>query len=198
MSYTLAAIARCGGTTIAQHPDHASYPEMPRHALTAANPDCVKHLDGVAACIVEAVSMKADGRPGIPRDIAREAMLLRGPRDAEKGVRMGKRVPIGCPDCGGAMQEYVLSGEARYRCHVDHEFTQRTLAAAQDETVENSLWMAIRTLRERQRVQIVLAETEERAGRPNMTAFHRQRAHESGEHAQRLQEMVLKGEARLG
>ena len=53
-----------------------------------------------------------------------------------------------CPDCHGAMVRLHASEPPRFRCHTGHAYSLESLAAAQQERVEDSLWSAVRALEE--------------------------------------------------
>ena len=55
---------------------------------------------------------------------------------------------LACPECGGALAEAVLPRITYFRCHVGHQFSPQSLAAAQAESAEAKLWSAVATLEE--------------------------------------------------
>jgi two-component system chemotaxis response regulator CheB len=64
----------------------------------------------------------------------------------------GKRSAFTCPDCGGALWEMGEADLLRYRCHVGHGFTAQGLMDNQEDTLEETLWAAVRSLEENARL----------------------------------------------
>ncbi|MFN2496439.1 MAG: hypothetical protein ABR608_11110 [Pseudonocardiaceae bacterium] len=56
---------------------------------------------------------------------------------------------LSCPACHGAMFELGGAPTPRYRCRVGHAWSPESLLAAQSESVDVALWMALRALEER-------------------------------------------------
>lgn len=61
---------------------------------------------------------------------------------------MGEIAPFTCPDCNGALVSLKEGNRVRYRCHTGHAFTASTLLAGLTESVEETLWAAMRGLEE--------------------------------------------------
>jgi two-component system, chemotaxis family, protein-glutamate methylesterase/glutaminase len=53
-----------------------------------------------------------------------------------------------CPECGGSLAQVDLPKISYFRCHVGHQFSPQTLAAAQGEATEKKLWGAVAALEE--------------------------------------------------
>jgi two-component system chemotaxis response regulator CheB len=51
-----------------------------------------------------------------------------------------------CPDCNGSLMSI---GASNYRCRVGHAWTADALLKARDDEIENALWVALRSLREK-------------------------------------------------
>jgi two-component system chemotaxis response regulator CheB len=54
-----------------------------------------------------------------------------------------------CPDCGGVIWRVGEAEPLRYRCHTGHAFSNASLNAAQERSVEEALWISVRRLQER-------------------------------------------------
>jgi two-component system, chemotaxis family, protein-glutamate methylesterase/glutaminase len=63
---------------------------------------------------------------------------------------IAKPSPLTCPECGGGLWEMKETKPLRYRCHTGHAYGARSLAHSQKESTEQSLWGAVRGLRERE------------------------------------------------
>jgi hypothetical protein len=64
------------------------------------------------------------------------------------GALSGPPSPLTCPDCGGTLWELKDRSRVRYRCHVGHSYSSDTLAFAQVEKLEDTLWSALRAIEE--------------------------------------------------
>ena len=63
-----------------------------------------------------------------------------------------------CPECGGSLAQVDLPKISYFRCHVGHQFSPQTLAAAQGEATEQKLWGAVAALEEQAAVLRYLGE----------------------------------------
>lgn len=152
----LQAIKAYGGQVFVQDPDTAEAPSMPRNALRHVQVDVCLPLNTLGTALVQAVRQRADGAhssepPSRIEPFATEndltENLSRGGAYALDAI--GKVAGISCPECGGALWQ-VGETPPRYRCHTGHAYTSRALFEAQNETVEEALWVAIRALHEKQ------------------------------------------------
>ena len=67
-------------------------------------------------------------------------------------------VPYTCPVCKGVLRK---EADHNYRCPVGHVYTRQTLITSQSKTIEASLWTAIRTLEEQDKVSYELINDEQ-------------------------------------
>ena len=145
----LAAIRSRKGTTVVQHPDDALYPSMPINALQAG---VVDHQ--VAAINVGALLAKL-----AEREIQERHMEADESMELENRIAMGRRFSTSfdaealgphsgytCPDCNGSLMSI---SDSNYRCRVGHAWTADALLKARDDEIENALWVALRSLREK-------------------------------------------------
>ena len=179
-----AMIARAGGLVVAQDPDEADYPSMPRAALAAA-PAAIatpgKQLGEMVIGMLGESGLAAWPRPELPEviDVSMEEtsdLQFLSPGET-------RLTRLACPDCGGALAESVLPQITYYRCHVGHQFGPQSLAAAQADTAEEKLWAAVATLEETAALARHLAEHTslggDDTGRQSMTASWAARLAES-------------------
>jgi two-component system chemotaxis response regulator CheB len=161
----LAAIKRCGGFSIVQSPEDALFPDMPRNAIEADEPDDVVPLVAIAGRIVAAVAQMAPAVE-VPADIGIEAAtaLRLGENSVVQNDRVGQRAPFSCPGCGGPLWR-LAQGPARFRCQIGHTYDERILLAAKTSEAVGALWIAVRTLDERARLLGGMAERNRQAAR---------------------------------
>jgi two-component system, chemotaxis family, protein-glutamate methylesterase/glutaminase len=142
----LAAIKNRGGVAIVQAPEDALYASMPRSALRAVRADHVLPVSEIAATLARAASLPAEATPPANEPLRVEVAMGAGkPQDIDT---LGPQSPYGCPECGGVLNEVEDAAVLRFRCRVGHAYTSETLAAEQEETIEASLWAAMRALEE--------------------------------------------------
>lgn len=118
----LQAIKACGGTAIVQDPAEAEAPEMPAAALQYAGIDFVLGMEQIAQTLVDLAGRTADmpdapAGPGEAEVLERIAIENRAfDHDAAMNDmdRIGSRVPLSCPECGGAIWEISNAVPLRY------------------------------------------------------------------------------------
>ncbi|OBF27710.1 protein-glutamate methylesterase [Mycobacterium sp. ACS1612] len=143
------AIRSRGGITVVQKPDDALYPSMPLNAIHAG---VVDHQ--VAATEVGPLLTRL-----AERDIEEREMEPDQSMELENRIAMGRRFSTSfdaealgphsgytCPDCNGSLMSV---SENNYRCRVGHAWTADALLKARDDEIENALWVALRSLREK-------------------------------------------------
>jgi two-component system, chemotaxis family, protein-glutamate methylesterase/glutaminase len=147
--YGIGDIRARGGTTIVQDPRDALFPAMPANAMQA----------GVVEHHAAAADMGALLKQLAERDIEERDMEPDPTMELENRIAMGRRFSTSfdaeklgphsgytCPDCNGSL---IRVNGQNYRCRVGHAWTAESLLRARDDEVENALWIAIRSLREK-------------------------------------------------
>ena len=188
------AVKRRGGVAIVQDPKKAEYPDMPRNAMESTQTDFRGTPREIAAQLASLVGREAERSPTAPAsDLEDEADM---DAEQESGIdrldRLGQRTPYTCPECGGTMWEMDENGSPRFRCHVGHAYSLRTLAAEQTMRVEAALWAAMRSLEENERIARRLASEAGRRGNKQSERFHEESATASAAHALALKEMLTR------
>ena len=184
----LDAVRRCGGLVVVQDPDDAEFDEMPRRALAALDPDHLTSLDALPGLLGTLVKQRAPAID-IPRDIAIEARLSGlGQNSPAEVEAIGEQIPSTCPDCGGPLWQVGHGDTAIYRCHVGHALSTRTLLGAQTDSIERSLWVAVRALTERAAMLDKLAD-DDRTGRT--AKEYRKRAREAMVHSEQARRFLI-------
>ena len=157
----LAAIKQCGGTTIVQDPAEATIPDMPANALRQVEIDHVAPAETIAVLLTALSRQPAGPTPDIPRRVWLEAAIA-----AQEASGMALEDELGqlsrftCPECHGALWEIEGDRLLRFRCHVGHAYNADTMLAAQELSVEETLWTLLRTHRERGALARRMAEQE--------------------------------------
>ncbi len=149
-------VKKRGGAVIVQDPHEAAYSGIPRAVLSA-----VPSVDAVlrAADIASAVHARLGGpgavaparSPRPNRDV--EAPSATGlepapPQAAASTRQRGGATGLTCPECHGALWLTEEGDVVRFECRVGHGFTEGALLAAQQNDVEDAMWIAYRALEE--------------------------------------------------
>src|SRR3954451_551930 len=149
-------IKRRGGTAIAQSPDDAAEPSMPRSAIERVGVDYILPAAEIGLMLNKLVAPDSESPAPVGVDVPDLAEGL------PSGLRLGSAVvpssPFICPHCNGALWEHREGNLLRYRCHMGHGFTADTLSLLQSDSVEQALWVAIRSLEEQAQLQLRLAD----------------------------------------
>jgi two-component system, chemotaxis family, protein-glutamate methylesterase/glutaminase len=156
----LQAVKACNGIAIVQDPDEAHEPSMPMSALRYVKVDHCAPLASMAGIFHELLSRPTPQPVAKPSALLHEfdASLSRGD-PMEHLEAIGRPSTFACPDCNGTLWE--ISGvPPRYRCHVGHAFTLRSLEDMQSSTCEDALWTGLRSLQEREKLLQKLRQTE--------------------------------------
>ena len=174
-----AAVRSRGGTTIAQLPAEALFPDMPHNAIDAGVIDhttaAVKMgglLKQLADREFEERKMKPDARLELENRIAMAPRFSTEFDTEELGAPSGYT----CPDCNGSLQAI---SKGNYRCHVGHAWTAEALLQARDGEIEGAMWVAMRSLQEKAKLSRRLAD---QVG-PGMMRHRYQSIADEAEHA---------------
>jgi two-component system chemotaxis response regulator CheB len=185
-------IKRCGGMAVVQDPHDAEFSSMPESALRNVAIDYSVPLAQMGALLVELTRHQQPPQhpAAIPEDLKTEAAIAeRVVGTTDQVQEIGSQVPITCPDCGGALWEMKQGNVLRYRCHTGHAFTADALLEAEQSSLEETLWVAIRMMEER---KILLTSMASR-GAGQWSVQQEERAEELKQHINRLREFLLNG-----
>jgi two-component system, chemotaxis family, protein-glutamate methylesterase/glutaminase len=187
-----AAVSRHGGTVIVQDPADAPYPSMPLHAIAADHAEYVVELARMGVAIKEAlerVNALPFEEPMEDQD-AREVEVSEFEFDTAIGTRLGAESPFSCPTCGGVLRE-TPDDILRFRCRVGHAFGADSLLHAQSDTIDDALWMALRSLQERAELSTRLRKRMEQRGQDKLAARYEQRRLEAEQAAVKIRAALL-------
>jgi two-component system chemotaxis response regulator CheB len=133
----LMSIKARGGITVAQAPQSALVPDMPRSAIERAPVDHVVTPEELPA-LLRALATTPEGIPAQPDRTIEQI----------EGSIAGQPSTLVCPACSGVLTEAHAGKFEHFRCHVGHAFSLDSLTHQQDEALERSLWAAVRALEE--------------------------------------------------
>ena len=187
----LGAIKACGGMAIVQDPKEAIYPSMPESAIANVAVDRIVTLKEIPAILCQRIREKPVVVTEIPEDLLLEVAI---PQDAitapETMAKIGTPVTHSCPSCGGPLWQIGDRQNLRYRCHVGHAYTVRTLVEKQSEATEEALWVALRTLEERSRMLKNMSDRYAENGSSVLAESHLERSQEAFEYSILIRDLI--------
>ncbi|MBV9880077.1 MAG: chemotaxis protein CheB [Gemmatirosa sp.] len=148
------AVKDRGGVAIVQDPADALHADMPRNALQYTTADHVLRADAIAPLLVRLVTGPAEAAPPLPdrpppRELELEVRIAMEDSALRQGVMtLGPVSPYTCPECHGVLVRVQEGGVPRFRCHTGHAYSIDSLLASLTETVEATLWNALRAVEE--------------------------------------------------
>jgi len=190
----LEAVKRCGGIAIVQDPDDADCPDMPMNAIAGVEVDYQLPLRRIGKTITALVKQPAADVTNVPKDIVMEAKIAEQTvSNIRREEMLGEPVPISCPECNGPLWQMESKGIERYRCHVGHGYTAKTLMASQDTVVEQALWAAMRTMEERANLSRMTYKNEVERGRTRSAQSYEEQSVTLRAHAQVIRKLLVEG-----
>lgn len=195
------AIHRAGGLTIVQDPADALVPGMPQSVLDVLTPDHVLPADEIGPRLAELLRRPAR-RPepilaGARATLELEVAMSQMEPGATESTPPGQPSAFGCPDCGGVLWELEDNGELRFRCRIGHAYSARSLVAAEDGNLEETLWAALRALEEQESLSRRLLERSSASGRGRIEGRLRERMEEASRRADVLRDFLLQPVVRM-
>ena len=196
----LAAIKAYGGTAVVQEPAEAVAPSMPASALANVQVDHCLPLAGIGPLLVRLARERQAPVPASePAPTARvweeEQAIFEGVDSMAKLAAIATPSQLTCPDCGGALSELQGGAPLRFRCHVGHAYTVRSLQDAQAQAGDHALQSSLRALREREMLLRRLANVAEATGDSTQAAAGRRQADRVRSQAQTIVS-IIESEAR--
>lgn len=187
------AIKQLGGTAVVQDPGDAMFPSMASIALHTVDVDYVVRLSEMASLLEDLANAEpaaAAGAAALPRlDIELKIAKEEDPMDA--GVeRLGTPSRLTCPECHGVLSEWEENGHRRFRCHTGHAYSSGSLLAEIDQSVETTMWSAIRSLQEGAILLRELAGRVDVSTEPGVMAKLNDRSRALERHANMLRELL--------
>ena len=189
----MAAVKAAGGITVAQDPDEAFSPGMPRSAIASGCVDHVLPIRDIPVLITALVDEEAPARavPANHPHLRRmEPDLGREPLAVHNSDRPGRPSVFTCPECHGTLWEADEAGLLRFRCRVGHIYSPETMLASQTDEVDRALWTALRTLEERAALAHKLAERARERRHPLVDKAFTDRANETEREADQIRQLL--------
>jgi two-component system chemotaxis response regulator CheB len=191
-------VKRLGGTAVVQTPAEAKFDSMPRAAMDHVDVDhtcLVAEIGPLLLRLMDNPAADVEAEPGAEIDRARakiEVSVAATGNAFQQGIMdHGTLTPFTCPECHGALVRIEEGALSRFRCHTGHGYTPNALLAEITESVEETLWAAMRGIEEG---VMLLRETGGKyaaAGDAGAAATYAAKADELEERARVVHESVL-------
>ena len=145
------AVKKLGGVAVVQDPDDALFPSMPANALKFVSVDYTVPLLEIAPLLVHLsrATVEQKGALEVPEHLEIEVKIAKQDPALDLDVReLWEKSSYTCPECHGVLLQLKEGGRERFRCHTGHAFSADGLLATLTESIEESLWTAIRSVEE--------------------------------------------------
>jgi two-component system chemotaxis response regulator CheB len=147
------SIKRMGGIAIIQNPNDADHDSMPVSVLEYVEVDYSLSKQEIGPLLTRLTKEKTSNHFIVNENekklLQMEVNIALEGNAFKKGILdVGKLTVFTCPECHGALVRLVEGKIIRFRCHTGHAFTASALLSGITESVEESLWQAMKGLEE--------------------------------------------------
>lgn len=177
-----------GGLAIVQHPRDAAVSSMPESALREVDVDYSVPVAEMPVllerlCLEQLPSSPKNGLPAMEHDglLKTEIRLASLEGVPDKDIyQFGEMSPYACPECHGVLAALRDGGRVRFRCHTGHAYSAESLLASVGESIEDSVWNAIRGIEESVMLLNHMGDHHAEANETHLAARYFQKAEEAG------------------
>jgi two-component system, chemotaxis family, protein-glutamate methylesterase/glutaminase len=186
------AIKKSGGISIVQDPENAEWPDMPQSALRNAKIDFHAPAEEIGKLLEKLIYEPVNENLQPPPTILIEAEIAeRYITGIENVYKIGRQIPVSCPECGGSLWEIKEGDLPHFRCHVGHTFNESGLLISQAKGMEETLWVSLRMMEERVHM---LASMREKEKNDSITSQLSERIEEVKVHISRIRNILHSNE----
>lgn len=193
------AIKQRGGTAVVQDPTDAIMPSMPLAALREVEVDYTVPVSEMADLLTSLtceeiletreVSMEENKKIEMEVRIAAEESAF------QMGVmNLGEISPFTCPDCHGVLLKIKDGKLIRFRCHTGHAFSADSLLATVSESIEQSMWGAMRAIEESVMLLNHMSEHFAQSDQAELSELSMQKARDAQNRAQIIRQAIMQHE----
>jgi two-component system chemotaxis response regulator CheB len=182
----LHAISVRGGTTIVQSPDFAECPSMPRNAMRYTKVDYCVPLEKIAP-LIASLTRKGGVSKVLPKAAKNGKKSLPNKKIA---LHPANATPFTCPECSGPLYQSVEGKLVQFSCNVGHAFSPEALSQSHCEALERALWIAVRTLNERQQIASLLSKRNHHKTNPQLMEKLQEEARQASNDVHLLQDVL--------
>lgn len=187
-----------GGVAIVQDPLDAEIPSMPRNAMREVEVDYVVPVSEMADLLVRLSNEKLAEAPEMAMEENKQTEFEIRAAIEDKTtmdvMKFGSPSPFTCPDCHGVLFRLNDGNRPRFRCHTGHAFSPDSLLSTVTESIEESLWSAIRCIEESVLLLNHLGNHFAAGGQANLGAMYFKKALEAEERGNIVRRTVMNHE----
>jgi two-component system chemotaxis response regulator CheB len=190
----LYAVKACGGVAVVQDPLDAPFPDMPINAMKAVAVDYIVSVAEMGRLLVDLVN-KADTPQGgcaVSEQLDAEVKIALEDKALEVGeLVLGEPSMYACPECHGVLMQIKEGPLLRFRCHTGHAYSLNALLSGITNSVEDSLWSAIRAIEESEMLMNHMAQHLREAGHHETAEVFAQKVLQARQRAEFVRQAVL-------
>jgi two-component system, chemotaxis family, protein-glutamate methylesterase/glutaminase len=188
----LAEIVNHGGCAVVLDPAESAFDGMPLSAIERTRVHYVLGVDEIPATLMRLIDEEVEdldvvGEEGDPAEFTM-ADTSKTPDGEPSGLT--------CPECSGALWQLRTEAVAQpyYRCRTGHAYSEESLLAQRDGTIEDALWFALVALREKASLSSRMADRARRAGRDERARHLHHQLQLAEHHAGAIEELLRNGD----
>jgi two-component system chemotaxis response regulator CheB len=186
------AIKQSGGYCIVQDPNEAEYPDMPLSVLETMEADYCLPLQKMGNAIKKIILNPTSKGITPPDHVVLESKLSeKVATGIEQVMKLGGKSFYSCPDCGGSLWKIDDGRIGHYRCHIGHSYTDADLILKQAESIEQTIWVAVRMMEERKILMKKLAKENNEKGLNQLAKAYSNQALQLAAHIDKLKELLF-------
>ncbi len=187
------AIKRSGGKSIVHDPNEAEYPDMPMSIINSMEVDHCIPLSKMGEVILDILKTNPKKIPA-PADVIIESEISERVVVTYENVKqLGEKSIYACPDCGGGLWSIKKENRKadRYRCHIGHSYSEKDLVVKQGETLESTLWIALRIMEERRTLLKKKEEDNKKKGLSKLATSYRTKSEGMHFHVDKMKDVLF-------
>jgi two-component system, chemotaxis family, protein-glutamate methylesterase/glutaminase len=191
-------IKRRGGAAVVQDPADAEFPSMPGNALREVEVDYKVPISEMADLLVRLTQEQvAESSKGFMEEDKLTEFEIRTAAEDKATMAIkdfGAPTPFTCPECHGVLFRLKDGNLPRFRCHTGHAFSSDSLLSTVTESIEDSLWNALRCIEESVMLLNQLGEHFVTNGQANLGAIYFKKALEAEQRGNIVRDAVMRNE----
>jgi two-component system, chemotaxis family, protein-glutamate methylesterase/glutaminase len=190
------AVKQRGGIAVVQDPQEAQHSSMPQSAMTYVPVDYCLPAAAIAPRLIYLVQevIEEEGVAPVPDELRIETRIAMEDNALESGLMdLGHFSPFTCPECHGALLQLRAGRFLRFRCHVGHAYSARSLLVELSESLDDALANMLRAMDESVMLMQHIAEHLRADQAPQLANLYTHQALEARKRADVLRQMMMQG-----
>lgn len=188
-----------GGLAIVQDPQEAEVSSMPENAARYVKIDYsvpVSQMPNLLISLAKEMISNTVSNSMTEEDKVKTEVSIAADKNplSVDVMELGELSPFTCPECHGVLTAIREGSLKRYRCHTGHAFSIDSLLSSLTENIEDSLWNAIRSMKESTMLLNHIGDHFAEINEKELAALYFKKALEAGQRAQKVREVVMKHE----